>query len=255
MGQDHIEQLDGLADSTEASLACALDLFAVADVLREQVALRRAMTDPTLPVQSREQLLSTLFEGKLGPAALDFCRQAVAQDWSSGLQLADSVERQATRIALKSTDPRRVQAELNTVREAIIANDKLRAAFGRHAATDEAKSVLVRDLISGRADEVTTALVTRASRQGSGVLHELDMQLDLTSQVQGRRLARATVAQKLPEDQADRLVQQLSRLFGAVDVIQHVDPRILGGIKVQVDDELIDGSVSAKVSQAARGIG
>lgn len=253
MGHARTERLDALGDEAQASLSGALGLFAFVDVLRAQSGLRRAVTDPTLSPEQRGDLLVRLVEGKLDAPVVGFLRKAVGLDWPSGVLLASGLARQATRIALRSTNPGVVREQLNTLREAISSNAELRVAFGSPRGDGRPRAQLVRRLLGEAADEVTTALAIRAAQQGSGVLRALDAQLELTSQVRGHRLARATVARRLPTDQKERLLGQLSRIFGAqVDVVERVDPTVLGGVRVQVGDDVIDGTVSATVDQAAR---
>ncbi|WP_143052803.1 F0F1 ATP synthase subunit delta [Propionibacterium cyclohexanicum] len=248
-------RLDALGDRAPARLSDALGLFAFADILRQFGALRRALCDPTLPAGQRGQLIATLVGSRLDASVLHFLQEAVALDWPSGLELASGLDRQAARIALRSADPGVVRTELNAVREAVASDEALRSAFGRPGDPGDSRGQLVRALIGGRAGEVSVALATRAARGGSAMLHELDGYLELSSQVQGHRLARATVARRLPADQAQRLAEQLSRIFGApVDVVEHVDPQVLGGVRVQVGDDVIDGTVRTAVDQAARAL-
>mgnify|MGYP000222725437 CR=1 FL=1 len=59
----------------------------------------------------------------------------------------------------------------------------------------------------------------------------------------------------LDADQRTRLAAALTRLQGRqvrVNVI--VDPEVVGGIVVRVGDDVIDGSVSARLEQARRAV-
>lgn len=253
MNHSRTAQMDAFGEAMPANLTGALELFAFVDALKANGSLRRAITDPMLQADRRGGFVTELIGDRLGVPTVAMIVEAVGLDWPNGLSLAAGLERQAARVALRSTDPDVVRGELNTVREAVASDGELRAAFGRPGGDADSRAQLVRSLIGGRADEVTTALTVRAAQQGSGMLHELVEYMELTSQVRGHRLARATVARPLPSDQAQRLAAQLSRIFATpVDLVEQVDPAVLGGVRVQVGHDVIDGTVRATVEQAAR---
>ena len=57
-----------------------------------------------------------------------------------------------------------------------------------------------------------------------------------------------TTSRPLTEDQRGRLQQQLNTLYGKdLKLTVDVDPALLGGLKVQVGEEVIDGSVAARL--------
>ena len=61
--------------------------------------------------------------------------------------------------------------------------------------------------------------------------------------------ANVTVAREPAESEKEALVQQLSRLFGK-RVVPHIsiNPAILGGVIVKVDDTVMDGSVRRRLA-------
>jgi F-type H+-transporting ATPase subunit delta len=57
----------------------------------------------------------------------------------------------------------------------------------------------------------------------------------------------------LTDDQVSRLVGSLSRIYDRqVSVHVEVEPELVGGIRVQVGDEVIDGSVAARLEALRR---
>ncbi len=69
----------------------------------------------------------------------------------------------------------------------------------------------------------------------------------------GRVRATVTTAVELGPRERDRVAEELSRRLGQevrLDVV--VDPRILGGIKLQYGDRLVDASVATKLQQLRR---
>ena len=68
-------------------------------------------------------------------------------------------------------------------------------------------------------------------------------------------MARITSAVPLTAAQRERLAAGLQRLYGKpVHLDMDVDPNVVGGLRVQVGDEVIDGSLSTRLDDAARRI-
>ena len=60
-----------------------------------------------------------------------------------------------------------------------------------------------------------------------------------------------TAAADLSDDQRNRLVELLSRIYGhPVSVQLDVDPEVLGGLSITVGDEVIDGSIATRLAAA-----
>ena len=108
-------------------------------------------------------------------------------------------------------------------------------------------------LLGPRLSAAALVLVQHAARCGGRVGRTLAGYEEIASGVLGRRLARVTVARALPEDQAERLRAQLARLYAApVDLSISVDPDVLGGVRVLIGDDVIDGTIAATLDQARR---
>jgi F-type H+-transporting ATPase subunit delta len=91
---------------------------------------------------------------------------------------------------------------------------------------------------------------TRRVDQIAGVADEFDQMADAAA---GRVHAMVTTAVELEPGDRDRVTAELSKRLGK-DVIMDVivDPRILGGLKLQFGDRLIDASVATKLQQLRR---
>ena len=60
------------------------------------------------------------------------------------------------------------------------------------------------------------------------------------------------VATGLTEDQRERLAAALSAIYGHdIHLNVVIDPRVVGGMSVQIGDEFIDGSVSSRLAELA----
>ena len=68
--------------------------------------------------------------------------------------------------------------------------------------------------------------------------------------------ATVTSAIELDADQSRRLVAALTRIYGKpVHLKVVIDPAIVGGIRVQIGDEVVDGTVLRKLEGARRHLG
>lgn len=69
---------------------------------------------------------------------------------------------------------------------------------------------------------------------------------------QGELVAQAVAAAALTDGQQQRLTAVLSRIYRhPVAVHVTIDPQVLGGLSVAVGDEVIDGTLSARLAAAA----
>lgn len=86
--------------------------------------------------------------------------------------------------------------------------------------------------------------------QADGILDEFEA---LADQAAGRVRAKVTTAVELSPEDRDRLGDQLARRLGKeVRITAVVDGRIVGGLKLQYGDHLIDASVATRLQQLRR---
>ena len=84
-------------------------------------------------------------------------------------------------------------------------------------------------------------------REVDGVLEEF---MDLADDAAGRVRATVTTAVELPAGEQDELAKKLgARLGKEVALRALVDPRVLGGLRLQYGDHLIDATVATRLQQ------
>jgi F-type H+-transporting ATPase subunit delta len=146
----------------------------------------------------------------------------------------------------------RVEAELYEVARAIERNDDLRSKLTDQALPVDIRQGIVEDLLQGRAQPVTTALVSFVVGAGRGrdLPGIVDQMVQRAAEERSQEIAEVVSAIPLNEQQIDRLSQALSARTGKnVSVKASVDPSILGGIIATVGDTVIDGSVRRRLEQ------
>jgi F-type H+-transporting ATPase subunit delta len=240
-------------------LALSDELFAVARLLSGQLTLRRALSDPAGKPDERAALAQRLFGSKLSSTALDLVETVARQRWSHPVDLVDAFTALATEAALDAAD---VRGELDSVEDElfrfgrIVGGDReLGRVLSDRKGSAEGKTALLDRLLSGRVSPVTELLlrnVLTGPHVGTAEV-AVERLSEVASRRRGQSVARVTSAVALTPEQERRLSDSLSRLYGRTVGLQvTVDPTVLGGLVVQVGDEVIDGSIAHRLEAARR---
>jgi len=77
--------------------------------------------------------------------------------------------------------------------------------------------------------------------------------VELVAKRQQRWIAEVSVARPLTQDRLSRLQTGLDRLYGReLKINVNVDPSLVGGVRVQVGDEVVDSSVITRLAELRR---
>jgi F-type H+-transporting ATPase subunit delta len=231
------------------------DVLAVADLLRREPRLRRALSDPARSGDDRQRLLSGLLADKVGKPAVEMVGALVAGRWSAPSALLDATERLGVEALLASADRAgdlgEVEDELFRFGQVVSADPALAGVLGDVVVPAAQRATLVRSLLSDKAKPVTVRLVEVAltgfgGRAFDGSLTRL---VELAADRRDRQVAYVTVAAPLTDEEERRLGAKLAELYGReVSVKQLVRPEILGGMSVRVGSDLYDGTVLRRLT-------
>jgi F-type H+-transporting ATPase subunit delta len=238
-------------------------LFAVSDLLQSEAGLRRALADPGTTQQARIGLLERVLSGKVSDDTLEVLRWTVETRWSRDRDLESAIDTLGVEAELASAEAQgqleEVEDELFRFGRIIESNAELSLALSDLSVPPARKRGLLERLLDGRANPVTIRLVQRAvtrGEKGRTVDRVIDDLVAQAAERRQRKVAVVQVARPLDADQADRLREALSRTFGGeVELRVDVVPDVLGGIIVQVGDEVVDGSVARRLAEAQRLLG
>ena len=252
--------LDDAIKGADANSASALssELFFVADVLSTNIAVRRALTDPSRDGTAKAAFISDLLGKKIGALALGLITELSSLRWSSPKdlvlvveQLAIEAEASAANIAGELD---RVEDEIFTAATAFASSSELRKALTSDATN--AKATLVADILKG-ASGSTVKLVSQLVNAWRGRSIEsafADYQWALAAR-RNRVIALVRVATPITQAQLDRLTATLTSKVGQpVRINVEIDPSVIGGVSVKFADEMVDGSVSNRLAGAARAL-
>jgi F-type H+-transporting ATPase subunit delta len=247
------------AAGDDEQLALAGELFAVARLLEAQPALRRALSDPAGSPQERAALAHRLLDGKVSRTALDLVETVAAQRWSRPVDLIDAMVTLGTEAALDAADARGevedVEDELFRFGRIVGGDRELSRLLSDRSSSAEGLGVLLDRLLSGRTTAVTELLLRNVltSRRAGSAEVAIERLSTAANRRRGRSVARVTTAVALTPAQEQRLAETLGRIYGrTMGLHVTVDPDVLGGLVVQVGDEVIDGSVAHRLEAAKR---
>ncbi|MEV5733427.1 F0F1 ATP synthase subunit delta [Streptomyces sp. NPDC014940] len=254
------ERLDALTDSTSADATKLADeLTAVTALLDREPGLRRVLTDPAQPGEAKAELVRRLIGAQVGTATVDLVSGMVRSRWSQPRDLVDALEELANvadlTAAQKSATLDDVEDELFRFGRIVSSNTELRAALTNRSAGAPAKVELLRRLLGGRAKPATERLVGRlvSAPRGRSLEAGLESLSRLAAERRDRMVAVVTSAVPLSDGQKQRLGAALTRLYGRrMHLNLDVDPEVVGGIRVQIGDEVINGSIADRLEDAAR---
>ncbi|MFS0893412.1 F0F1 ATP synthase subunit delta [Microbacterium sp. 179-I 3D3 NHS] len=243
--------IETLAAAKGVTLDTARELFAAARAVSESPQLSGALADPSAPAEARQSVVSAVFGG-YSAAARSVLTSAVAERWSNSDQLIDGIEELAIRAATIAEPGADIEGELFGFSRVIAANAELELALGSRLGGEDAKGVLVERLLAEAGTSAPAALIVtslvRLPRERR-VRQLLSRAMRIVSSQRDRIVATVHSASPLSEAQRTRLSDALSRRYGgtvALNVV--IDPAVVGGLRVQIADDVIDGSISARLA-------
>jgi F-type H+-transporting ATPase subunit delta len=239
----------------------ARQLAAVGDALTAQPRLRRALADASIADEARSGLAATLLQDKIGSSAMAMTLAAVRLRWSSPWNLVDSLEQAADDVLLLDADESgalgEVEDELFRFERILEAEPELTTVLDSATQPVERRLGLLRELVSDKVTPATLQLLEQAIRSGRrrGVVAAIGRLLEDAAARQDRSVARVISAVPLTDAQENRLTRLLSEQFGRrISVRTAVEPGVRGGLVIRIGDEVIDGSVSARLAAARQAL-
>lgn len=239
--------------------ALAEELFSIAGAIEGDVSLRRALADPSREGDAKRALADRLFGGKVSEAANNVTGDVVAQRWSDEGDLGDTFEALAVRALIASAEKAgrvdAVEDELFRFERIIAADAGLRDTLSSRNTDVTGKAGLVGTLLEGKAAPETIRLAKQAVLvpRGRRLDRVLDSYLALAAARHDELTAVVTAVVPLDERQQSRLSSALRDIYGKKVTLQMVlDPSIVGGIRVQVGDEVVDGTVLRRLDTVRR---
>ncbi len=248
--------IDG-AGSSDALRTIAADLYAVAGALVELPRVRRSLGDPATDAGRRAELLASLLRGKIDAPALEIAQVIVRERWSSPWDMCDALETAGDDALFAAAERdqvlERVVDELFRFERILDRESELAVQLDEKPIDPTRRIGLLHRVLDGKAHPITADLLEHAirSQRKHTLTFAIDGLLEEAAMRQSRSMARVLSAVELTSEQCRQLEQTLSEVYGrAITIRTAVTPSIRGGLVIRIGDEVIDGSVAARIASA-----
>ncbi len=248
-----------LADGSVDAAQVGQELFGVVGVLDTSATLRRAVGAPATSAETKQGLIGRLLTGKVGDQTLALMQGVVGRRWSAEEDIPDTVEQLAVEATFASAGRREaidvVEQQLFDFERTVATTPRLRSALANRQRAGADKARLVSTLLEGKVEAEALALATQAAAHSRGRRFDevLESYIAAAARMRDRLVARVTTAVPLAPEHEERLARALTGMYGTpVQLNVVVDASVIGGVRVHVGDEVIDGTVQRRLEEARR---
>ena len=249
-----------LRDSGEDAWRIGNELFTITNVLDHNIQLERALTDPSRPVEDKVAVVKTLIGNRAHPLVMEIMSDLVSRRWSRVSDIANAVEDFGVDGMMYYADHTnttlQVSVELAELHSALLNLPVVRTKLYDATVSSEARIKLLYSLI-GDADftKVTKRLAEHATcnLRNRRYLQTIQWLINKFSRHMGESMVTVTTATPLSKEQVEKLIAIYSAKTGhPVHINSVVDPTVMGGMRIQVGDEVTDNTVVAQLQHLQR---
>lgn len=236
-------------------------LFAFSALLDDTPSVERAMTDPARPDDDKIALVNDLLEGSNAePLTVEILKDLASRRWSRVDHISNAVEDLAIDAILAAADAAdcagTVAVELSQIHSAILNLPVVRQKLSDTRASADARVRFFHDLFHDQdLNELTVVLAEHATRELRQRRFAATIQwlVGKVSEHLGESVVTVTSAVALSLPQIKRIVEIYSKkLNHPVHINQVVDPRVMGGMRIQAGSEVTDNTVVAQLENLKR---
>jgi F-type H+-transporting ATPase subunit delta len=252
------DRLSAVAVGPATSEQIGDQLFAVVRLLDSEHGLRRTLADGSKPAGERAAVVQRLLHGRISEAAEGLVADAAAAQWASSIDFTDALELLAveayTAAAQFGGRLDDLEDDLFRFARVIAAQTGLRQVLVGPT-TPGAKTSLLTNLLANKVSDSSLSLITQVLTHPRGRSPQavLDLAAGIAAQRRQQLIAVVRVATELSAAQRERLLAVLRETYGhGIHLNVIYDPAVLGGVSVQIGDELVDGTAASRLAEVRR---
>lgn len=262
--REALQQLFAVVDETssqstnavEVDSQTGLEIFEVVEAIEGDRPLRVELANNAAPSEQRVALADEVFSKHLAASALTVVKRAVELSWSNPRDLRVGLVAAARRIILRGAENNnqleRVEQELFALSRVLHREGELSMLLSdRRVEVSKRRSLLARLLEGKNVTMFSEALALQAvGRIEKDPASDLVALAEQAAELRGYRIARVVSAGDLTSEQSAVLAEKLHSIYDhRMSIHNEVDANILGGVRIHVGNEVIDGSTKAKLER------
>ena len=249
-----------LRDTREEAWRIGNELFAITSLLDHNVRVERALTDLSRPAEDKVAVLNTLLGDQAHPMTMEIMTDLVARRFSRVSDIANAVEDFGVDAMMYYADAQgttlQVSIELAQLHSSLLNLSVVRSKLYDDSVSSETRVKFFRALFADKDfDKVTMRLAEHATcnLRNRRYLATIQWLINKFSRHMGESMVTVTTATPLTDEQIGKLIAIYSKKVGrGVHINSVVDPTVLGGMRVQVGDEVTDNTVIAQLDHLQR---
>ncbi|MDF7663318.1 F0F1 ATP synthase subunit delta [Bifidobacterium sp. ESL0763] len=238
------------------------DLFVVTNLLDHDVQVERSLTDPSRPSADKVALVKAIVGSQAHPITVEILSDLVSRKWSKVGDIANATEDFAVDAMMYYADSTDATLEVSTqlaqIHSALLEMSVLRSELSDGYASAQARVDLLRKALAGtELNKVTMRLTEHAAAnpRRRRFLQTVQWLIGKFSRHMGQSMVTVTTATPLNEAQTQKLASHFGKQVGRpVHINSVVDASVLGGMRVQIGDDVTDNTVAAQLEQLHRSV-
>jgi len=155
-------------------------------------------------------------------------------------------------VASAESNGAQIEDEIYRFSQVLQSSEELKSTLSDASIPSARRQQIVEDLLDGQATQTTVALVSMivAAGMGSDIKAIADRVVGLGAESRDKAVAEVYSVVDLSSDQQQRLAAALKSATGKdVEMKIIIDESVMGGLLVQIEDEVIDGTVRTRLKQ------
>ena len=155
-------------------------------------------------------------------------------------------------VASAESNGAQVEDEIYRFSQVLQSSEELKSTLSDASIPSARRQQIVEDLLDGQVTQTTVALVSMvvAAGMGGDIKAIADRVVGLGAESRDKAVAEVYSVVDLSSDQQHRLAAALKSATGKdVEMKIIIDESVMGGLLVQIEDEVIDGTVRTRLKQ------
>jgi F-type H+-transporting ATPase subunit delta len=229
--------------------AVGAELLAAARAIASSPQLTGVLADVGVAGKQKVALVQRVFGTTYDKRTVQVLESMAASRWSEPGDFVGALEQLGLRALALTADDVDIDGELFTLERAVKSTPEVELALGNPAAPVASRLALVDRLLANAAEP--TRIIAQHLVQlprGRRIIESLQDAERQVAEARDRLVAVAHAAKPLTDAQVSALEERLAGAYGRKIVVNQVlDPALIGGVRVTIGDDVIDGTVRTRL--------